>query len=226
MRLLNPLVMFAFVLLFSLPSFGQQMSPTKKADRQQKPAIAGKWSQPVNGIRMMVKYLQQDTPTDEIHLLVFLQNSSDKPVNLPSLHSASSVVFKKSKAPSTGGNLRIIVEPLEGQRRSVRQLENDKVGMQILTPPIEPGEIRLHAICLQSRDKLMSRMQEENPSAIRTDSVDWPDLQNSHGKWKISLSFRPDEQFPFEKDAGRLYKRSAGKRLQAVAWRPNRFAAD
>ena len=51
MRFLNPLVMFAVIFLFSFPSFAQQTTPSGKAEIQQKPAIAGKWSEPVNGIR-------------------------------------------------------------------------------------------------------------------------------------------------------------------------------
>ena len=198
MRFLNPLVLFAAIFLFSFPSFAQQTAPTGKAKIQQKLAIAGEWSEPVNGIRMMVKYLQEDTLGNEIRLLVFLQNSSAEPIKVPSLNSDRTVFFKNHKANhKTNGNLRVTVEPLGDQKISVIQELKSFTAMQRLEAPVEPGEIRLHAICLKSEQELHS-MMHKNLSAIRTDSVDWESLNdpNSKGRWRISLSYRPDEQFP------------------------------
>ena len=201
MRFLNPLIMFAVTLLFSFPSFAQQTTPTGKAKIQPKPAIAGEWSEPVNGIRMMVKYLQEDTPRNKIRLLVFLHNSSAEPIDLPSLTTNGTVLLKDSIVnDQTSGNLRVTVEPLGDQKVSETQVLKSFAEMQRLEAPLKPGEIRLHAICLKSEME-KQLMTQKNPSAIRTDSVDWESLNdpNSKGRWRISLSFRPDEQFPVAK---------------------------
>ena len=198
MRFLNPLVLFTSILLFSLPSFAQQTTPSGKAEIQPKPAIAGEWSEPVNGIRMMVKYLQEDTPRNEIRLLVFLQNISAEPIDLPSLTINGTVLLKDSIVNNhTNGNLRVTVEPLGDQKVSETPVLKSFAEMQRLEAPVKPGEIRLHAICLKSEMK-EHLMRQKNPSAIRTDSVDWESLNdpNSKGRWRISLSYRPDEQFP------------------------------
>ena len=176
-----------------------------KAKHQQEPAIKGEWSEPAGGIRMMVKYLQPDTQTDEIQLLVFMQNVSAKSLELPALVSERRVVFKNSKLiRSSSGNLRITVDPLGGQKvrefGGLQDFEMDKQGKTL-----EPGEILLHAIRLESPMELQKAMQAESVNAIRTDSVRWPALTdpNSKGRWKISLSWRPDRKFPVDEDAER-----------------------
>ena len=55
MQFLKSLVLIFSILLFSFPTFGQEVPPKENAKAQQEPYIAGEWSEPVNGIRMMAK---------------------------------------------------------------------------------------------------------------------------------------------------------------------------
>ena len=209
MRHLKPIVISTVVTLFSFNSFGQEKVPNVKAENQQKPSIAGKWSEPVNGIRLMVKHLQRDTSTDDIYLLVFLENCSNEPVTVPPLRSQSCVALKNFGAKKIqGGNLQINVERLSDEK-NVRKIEISnslRGGLAPLQVPFEPGEIRLHAICLHSRAEMMKAMKQDDASSIETDSVLWPNLSDpsSKGRWKIGLSWRPDEQFPVGEGMERL----------------------
>lgn len=198
MRFSKLLVWVALILVghFPLHSHAQEPQPT---ENQQAPAIQGQWSKPANGIRMMAKFLQPTWPHNELQLLVFIQNCSDKPVSLPNSIKPASYVLRKGPQQVPGkGNLLIMVEPLDGQKLPLYQiLRKDTKQLERTQAPLNPNEIRLQAIRLISKTGLAQlHLRSANP--INNDSVHWPSLSdpNSKGRWKIHLSWRPDQQFP------------------------------
>ena len=165
-------------------------------ENQLDPAIHGEWSEPKNGIRMMVKFLQADEPNNEIHLLVFAENCSKKPINFPGFLPSSTLQMGDSYFG--GGNLMVTAKPIGRQaarevdsilRKQQRGLENSS-GVKI-----HPGEIRVHALRLKlGHSEMVKKISvEQNQNAIQMDTVDGPPL--SEGRWRFSMSWRPDEQF-------------------------------
>ena len=200
MIFVKPLVLTVSFLLFSVPSFGQDVTPKGNAKDQQEPSIAGEWTEPVNGIRMMAKIIQSDYPTEQIQILVFLQNCSEKKIAVPPLNSEQFLVFKNSElATLIGGNLRIVAEPLDGQKPLPKAQQLNGVGMQRLEAALQPGEIRLHGVSVRTVPGQAKQMlRQANQNAVRSDTVYGSELgdPNSKGRWRFSLSYRPDKQFP------------------------------
>ena len=97
MQFLKSLILTVSILLFSVPSFGQEVAPKGNAKDQQEPNIAGEWTEPVNGIRMMAKFIDSSYTTGQIQILVFLQNCSENEITFPPLNSERFLVFKDSK---------------------------------------------------------------------------------------------------------------------------------
>lgn len=198
MHLSKLFVWVALILVgqFSLHSHAQE---PKQTEDQQVPAIHGQWSKPVNGIRMMAKFLQPTSPHNELQLLVFIQNCSDKPVSLPNVINPAFDVFRKGSQQFPGdGNLLITVEPLDGQKLPLYQIHRKHLRqLESAQAPLSPNEIRLQAIRLISKAEL-ERAHLQSADQIDNDSVHWPSLSdpNSEGRWKIHLSWRPDQQFP------------------------------
>ena len=171
MQFLKPLALTVSILLFSFPSFGQEVAPKGNAKAQQEPNIAGQWTEPVNGIRMMAKFIESNPSTEQIQILVFLQNCSEEKIAVPPLNSERFLTYKKVKTETLliGGNLRIVAEPLDGQKISRKAQLIESLGMQREEAALQPGEIRLHGISIRPmpcllytspspRDKRQSRM--------------------------------------------------------------------
>jgi len=200
MQFLKPLVLTVSILLFSFPSFGQEVAPKGNAKGQQEPYIAGEWTEPVNGIRMMARFIETDYQFEQIQILVFLQNCSEKEVAVPPLDSEQFLVLENLKAAKlSGGNLRIVAEPLDGQKVLRKAMTIHGGGMRRLAAALQPGEICLHGISVRTADdKAMQMLREENQNVVRSDTVYGEELSdpNSEGRWRFSLSYRPDEQFP------------------------------
>ena len=131
MQFLKPLALTVSILLFSFPSFGQEVAPKGNAKAQQEPNIAGQWTEPVNGIRMMAKFIESNPPTEQIQILVFLQNCSENEIAVPPLNSERFLTYKKVKTETLliGGNLRIVAEPSDGQKISRKAQLIESLGM-------------------------------------------------------------------------------------------------
>ena len=201
MQFLKSLVLIFSILLFSCPVFGQEVPPKANDKAQQEPYIAGEWSEPVNGIRMMAKFIHFESASEQFQILVFLQNCSEKEVAVPPLDSERFLVFKNSELEQlAGGNLRIVAEPLDGQKFEREGMKVQGLGMQRLEAALQPGEIRLHGISVRTVPEAMQILQHANQNTVRSDTVYGPELSNpnSEGRWRFSLSYRPDEQFPVD----------------------------
>ena len=201
MQFLKPLALTVSILLFSFPSFGQEVAPKGNAKAQQEPNIAGQWTEPVNGIRMMAKFIESNPPTEQIQILVFLQNCSENEIAVPPLNSERFLTYKKVKTETLliGGNLRIVAEPLDGQKISRKARLIESLGMQREEAALQPGEIRLHGISIRPMPLQAKQMlQKKNQNVLRSDTVYANELSdpNSEGRWRFSLSYRPDKQFP------------------------------
>ena len=201
MQFLKPLALTVSILLFSFPSFGQEVAPKGNAKAQQEPNIAGQWTEPVNGIRMMAKFIESNPPTEQIQILVFLQNCSENEIAVPPLNSERFLTYKKVKTETLliGGNLRIVAEPLDGQKPLLKAQKINGSSMRRLEAALQPGEIRLHCISVRTVSELAKIMpQKKNQNAVRSDTVYGRELSdpNSEGRWRFSLSYRPDKQFP------------------------------
>ena len=194
----------ALVLLLPCSLHAQQTIPDNQKDAPAEnvqqvekldSTIRGEWSEPKNGIRMMAKFLQADEPNNNIHLLVFAQNCSNKPIAVPGFTTVSTLQIGDSQP--RGGNLLVTAKPVD--RRPARKADSilqqgDRLSE--LNENIQPGEIRIHAVCLKlgHNEMLAEMLAEQNPNAIQMDSVYGPPLSN--GRWRFSVSWRPDEQFP------------------------------
>ena len=201
MQFLKPLALTVSILLFSFPSFGQEVAPKGNAKAQQEPNIAGQWTEPVNGIRMMAKFIESNPPTEQIQILVFLQNCSENEIAVPPLNSERFLTYKKVKTETLliGGNLRIVAEPLDGQKPLLKAQKINGSSMRRLEAALQPGEIRLHCISVRTEPKQATQMlQQANQNVVRSDTVYGRELSdpNSEGRWRFSLSYRPDKQFP------------------------------
>ena len=201
MQFLKPLALTDSILLFSFPSFGQEVAPKGNAKAQQEPNIAGQWTEPVNGIRMMAKFIESNPPTEQIQILVFLQNCSENEIAVPPLNSERFLTYKKVKTETLliGGNLRIVAEPLDGQKISRKARLIESLGMQREEAALQPREIRLHCISVRTEpDQAIQMLQKKNQNVVRSDTVYGSELSdpNSKGRWRFSLSYRPDKQFP------------------------------
>ena len=201
MQFLKPLALTVSILLFSFPSFGQEVAPKGNAKAQQEPNIAGQWTEPVNGIRMMAKFIESNPPTEQIQILVFLQNCSENEIAVPPLNSERFLTYKKVKTETllTGGNLRIVAEPLDRQKPLLKAQKINGGGMQRLEAALQPREIRLHCISVRTEpDQAIQMLQKKNQNVVRSDTVYGSELSdpNSKGRWRFSLSYRPDKQFP------------------------------
>ena len=201
MQFLKPLALTVSILLFSFPSFGQEVAPKGNAKAQQEPNIAGQWTEPVNGIRMMAKFIESNPPTEQIQILVFLQNCSENEIAVPPLNSERFLTYKKVKTETLliGGNLRIVAEPLDGQKISRKAQLIESLGMQREEAALQSGEIRLHGISIRPMPLQAKQMlQKKNQNVLRSDTVYANELgdPNSEGRWRFSLSYRPDKQFP------------------------------
>lgn len=201
MQFLKPLALTVSILLFSFPSFGQEVAPKGNAKAQQEPNIAGQWTEPVNGIRMMAKFIESNPPTEQIQILVFLQNCSENEIAVPPLNSERFLTYKKVKTETLliGGNLRIVAEPLDGQKPLLKAQKINGGGMQRLEAALQPREIRLHCISVRTEpDQAIQMLQKKNQNVVRSDTVYGSELSdpNSKGRWRFSLSYRPDKQFP------------------------------
>ena len=201
MQFLKPLALTVSILLFSFPSFGQEVAPKGNAKAQQEPNIAGQWTEPVNGIRMMAKFIESNPPTEQIQILVFLQNCSENEIAVPPLNSERFLTYKKVKTETLliGGNLRIVAEPLDGQKISRKAQLIESLGMQREEAALQPEEIRLHGISIRPMPLQAKQMlQKKNQNVLRSDTVYANELSdpNSEGRWRFSLSYRPDKQFP------------------------------
>ena len=164
-------------------------------ENQLDPAIHGEWSEPKNGIRMMVKFLQADEPNNEIHLLVFAENCSKKPINFPGFLPVS--MLQMGDSYLGGGNLMVTAKPIgRKQFRKVESILDKAGGLEKSIEKIRPGEIRIHALRLKFglNEMFAKKLVEQNPNAIQMDDVYSPSLPER--RWRFSLSWRPDEQFP------------------------------
>ena len=86
-----------------------------------------------------------------------------------------------------------------GRHKQVQEVESilkKHSGLSKAIEEIQPGEIQIHALRLKlgPNELLRQKLVELNPNAIQMDNVYGPPL--SKGRWRFSLSWRPDEQFP------------------------------
>ena len=198
MQFLKSLVLIFSILLFSCPVFGQEVPPKANDKAQQEPYIAGEWSEPVNGIRMMAKFIHFESASEQFQILVFFQNCWEKEVAVPPFDPERFLVFKNHKLEGLiGGNLRIVVEPLDEQKLLMKAQEMNGGRMQPVEAALQPGEIRLYGISIRTVDA-KQMLQQANKNAVRSETVYGSELSdpNSEGRWRFSLSYRPDGQFP------------------------------
>ena len=95
--------------------------------------------------------------------------------------------------------MRIVAEPLDGQKISRKAQLIESLGMQREEAALQPGEIRLHGISIRPMPLQAKQMlQKKNQNILRSDTVYANELSdpNSEGRWWFSLSYRPDKQFP------------------------------
>lgn len=221
MQFLKPLVLTIFLLLFSSPAFGQEVASKGDAEATQEPSIVGGWTEPVNGVRMMAKFLQSGLPSEQIQILVFLQNCSQQEVEVPPLNSERFLFFKNSEMKTNvGSNLRIVAEALDGQELAVvRMLKNFRdSGMRRLEAALKPGEIRLHGISIRCTPAT-KQVELMNQDAVRSDTVFAEALSDpkSKGRWRFSLSYRPDGQFPeSDESVEELHKQKVAEQWKGV----------
>ena len=149
---------------------------------------------------MMAKFIEFECPSELIQILVLLQNCSEMQVDVPPLNSERFLVFKDSKMEGLiGGNLRIVAEPLDGQKLLMKAQEINGGGSQRSETVLRPGEIRLHGISVRTvSEGAMQIMQQANQDVVMSNTVYGRELSdpNSEGRWRFSLSYRPDSQFP------------------------------
>ena len=94
--------------------------------------------------------------------------------------------------------MRIVAEPLDGQKPSLEARKFIDLDILRAETAFQPGEIRLHCISVRTVSELATQMlQKKNQNAVRFNTVYGSELSdpNSKGRWRFSLSYRPDEQF-------------------------------
>jgi len=197
-----PRLALALLVLLSLPACQSAPPPAARA-------IGGDWSEPVNGVRMGVRQIISSSADGGIWLLVLVENTNSQEVGWPGIITEPDVQFfgrPPGDSSTSGENLRIVAEPLEGQPtadsaqflmiRELRQIDT-----------LVPGEIRLYAIRLQD-DELQQRMMlQQAPNQVESYSVEWSGLNEeaAEGRWRIHLTDRP-ERFPRPPGAEHLYE--------------------
>ncbi|XAM01326.1 hypothetical protein OT109_08015 [Phycisphaeraceae bacterium D3-23] len=163
------------------------------------PFIAGDWSQPVNGIRMGVRPIVYASVDGGVWLLVLVENTTADEVGWPGIIAEDDMQFFGQSAggsSSSGANLRVVAEPLDGQptpEHALLQLS----GMMRQMDTLAPGEVRLHAIRLHADELQQQQMMQQVPNQVEGASVFWPGLKDeaSAGAWRLHLTYRP-EGFP------------------------------
>lgn len=177
------------------------------------PAIEANWTEPVNGVRLAVTQIAQNTPSDHVLLLVMAHNTTDQRVDMPGMRAEPAVHVRQpdgtDESAGLGGhaNLRIVVESLDGRARQV----SEAAALDMLAEMhrmLEPGEIRMHAIRLEDQKAQRFQRLRQKDGTVYVEPVIWPGMSShdTQGRWRIHLIYRP-EGFPTPPRDGRLIER-------------------
>ena len=178
--------------------------------RQADPSIAGEWSEPVNGIRMRLMHVMPPGGTrPDVTLLIFAQNISDEPVDLPRLRPEPFVKVlhgSQKQAGISDANLRITAQPMDGQDAAMQALEMMQQQQDVeIHNPLKPGELRVFA--LKVVDALqMQYLHQLSDDTIYAEHISWPGLddEKSAGRWRLHAVYRPSGFNP--PDSGHAWK--------------------
>lgn len=174
---------------------------TRPAD----PPIAGEWSEPVNGVRMMAKLVEQpSTGTGPEHMrafLIFTTNVSDRPVFVPSIQTEIKVHRQFNgnepmEMPDTANNLRIVAEDMNKQRSvDVHPHQYQELqSARSIERALEPGEVRVHVLYLMlEHNRLSEAMQQLSRfDSISSSALTWATHVGEPGEYRLHLTYRPD----------------------------------
>lgn len=166
------------------------------------PPIRGAWSEPVNGIRMMVQQIvQQDgnpEPRDFLTLMVFAWNTTDQRVAMPPIMAEREVMpytidGEERERFASLKNLRILAKPLERRLPDIRSQAGGLEELREVQPPLEPGEIRLHALQIRlihgQMQEEMQQLAKRQANTVPASRVDW---YNPQGEYILHLTYRPE----------------------------------
>jgi len=161
------------------------------------PSIEGEWSEPVNGVRMkMMHVMPYGGKSPDLTLLIFTQNVSDKPVDVPRIKPETFVEglhIEKDSRSITNANLRIIAEPADGQKppQSIVKYAAELEELDSHNP-IQPGEIRIFALKVVD-DVELQYLQQIAPDTIYAERITWPgfDDKRSIGRWRLHAIYLP-----------------------------------
>lgn len=172
---------------------------TRHAD----PPIAGDWSKPVNGVRMMAKLVEQagTGPEQMRALLIFTTNVSDRPVYVPPIQTEIKVHRQLNgnepmEMPDTANNFRIVAEDMNKQRsvhvhpHQYQELQS----AQDIEQALEPREIRVHVIYLMLEHTRLSQGMQQVPriDAVSSSALMWATHVGEPGEYRLHLTYQPD----------------------------------
>jgi hypothetical protein len=167
--------------------------------QQTDPPIAGQWSEPVNGVRMMAVPIA-DSPyvKGSRTVLIFTQNVGDVGINLPTINPTPFVTVRPNdealqEQPQLSGNLRIQIEPTDNEGIHGSGFGHDSSQqMQSLSPDLMPGEIRVFALILKTDKKQLMAMQKLRDREVESAMTQWLIHSPEPRRYRVYLSFRPD----------------------------------
>lgn len=202
-----PHLALALLALCLLPACNTITAPPTAAPPS--PVIAGDWSQPVNGVRMGVRQIVSGSADAGVWLLVLIENTTTEEVYWPGVRAEIDVRFAgvdtQEHYTSLQRNLRIVVEPLDGQPLP-GQYQFLLEELQQLFEPLAPHEVRIQAIRFHDSEMTQELMQQ-SPNYIYADSVLWPGLEEADavGDWRLHLTYQPGG---FEPPPGEEWERA------------------
>lgn len=171
--------------------------------QQTDPPIAGQWSLPVNGVRMMAMPIA-DSPyvKGSRTVLIFMQNIGDKGVDLPQINPAPFVTVRPDgtqlpeqfrERPRLPGNLRIQIESAENEGIHGPSFRYDRLEkMEAQGPDLLPGEVRVFALILKTDETPIQMMQQLDQREVQTAMTQWLIHSPEPHRYRVYLSYRPD----------------------------------
>lgn len=228
---LSAAVVLGVVLLLGLPgcffAIGTGTAPWKEEPAvtvHPDPVIDGDWSEPVNGIRMAVREVRLPGGEEPgVTLLVLAHNVSGADVPWMTTNPEQEVRSYGAQPDTLNGwvndNLRIYASPVDRQHafEGTDRLRSVHGGMLQPHAILRAGDIHILAIRLMPRAHNMPVQMSDN--SVYSWSVDWPDMAEATGRWRLDLVYRPDG-FPLPGDEGPVSGRDervpgwAGKQIE------------
>lgn len=167
---------------------------------QARPPIEGDWSEPVNGVQMSARIVEpaDGHPAKDLRLLLVAWNTTDEPVDLPSLHPEQAVrapALPGDEMPAMGRymNLRVVAEPL-GHAQDHSQVLHGLDQLREMERQLEPGEVRIYILRL----RIIRQLEQEMQQAVRQrrgfvvpeHTMDWH--HPASGTYRLHLTYRPE----------------------------------